>query len=420
MPDSRRRVVITGLGIVSCLGLNQKSVTESLETRKSGVRLLLDRKKWGFQSALSGVIEGFDPKEVLDRKHRKSMPEFGVWAWSTVQQALAQAGIPPESLMGDERTGILFGNDSSAVAAVEQTDLVRENRSTRVIGSGYIFRALTSTISLNISTFLGLQGASWTISAACASGSMAVGQGADLIARGELDRVICGGAQEISWQSICSFDALGAFSQREDEPEKASRPFDQDRDGLVPSGGAATVILETASSAQARGAEIFGEVVGFGVTADGFRLSAPSGGGLYRAMAAALKKGGVSPDLIDIIYAHATSTQIGDQVEAEAIYRLFGANPKNSPSVVALKGITGHEFWMAGASQLVYALLMARAGFVAGNQNLTTLDPKMPPLYFPRQAKPSQPKYILLNASGFGGTNASLVIQPVGSSGMMP
>ncbi|MDH3359659.1 MAG: beta-ketoacyl-[acyl-carrier-protein] synthase family protein, partial [Desulfobulbaceae bacterium] len=249
---SNRRVVVTGVGIVSSLGLSGVEVTDSLRHGKTGISLVPERKELGFRSGLSGVVSGFDGQKKLDRKYRKTLPEYGWWAWDSICQALDEAGVEAESLAGDERTGIVFGNDSSVVTGVEQCDLLREAGETRGIGSGHIFRLLTSTITLNVCTRLQLRGSSWTVSGACASGAMAIGQAAELIAQGCQDRMICGGAQEISWQSMCSFDALNAFSLRESEPAKASRPFDQDRDGLIPSGGAAAVFLEAEEVAKAR------------------------------------------------------------------------------------------------------------------------------------------------------------------------
>ena len=400
------------MGIISCLGLNRDEVQTSLREGRSGVRFLPERKALGFQSALSGVIEGFDPKSVLDRKQRKTLPEYGLWAWSAVSQALEQAGIHPDSLTGDEKTGVIFGNDSSAVTAVEQVDMLRSAGETRAIGSGHIFRLLASTVTLNLSTILGIRGVSWTVSGACASGIMALGQGAETIAFGRQDRIICGGAQEISWESMCSFDALGAFSRRENDPGAASRPFDRDRDGLVPSGGAAAIVLEAFESAEARGTRILGEVMGYANTSDGHHIAVPSGEGLERAMRCALMDAALSPDDIDLVLSHATSTPAGDRAEAIALRNVFDLDgAKKGPIVAAVKGLTGHEFWMAGASQVVYGLLMAWGGFVVGNPNLKVPDPAAEVLYLPKKTVSFKSRFMLCNASGFGGTNACLVIR---------
>ena len=409
---SARRVVVTGTGIVSTLGLSGTAVTDSLRHGKSGISFVPERKELGFRSGLSGVILDFDGQKRLERKYRKTLPEYGWWAWDAISQALTEAGVETESLAGDDRAGIIFGNDSSVVSGVEQCDLLRAAGETRGIGSGHIFRLMTSTITLNVSTRLQLRGSSWTVSGACASGAMAIGQAAELIATGRQDRMICGGAQEISWQSMCSFDALNAFSLREDEPSKASRPFDQDRDGLVPSGGAAAVFLEAEEVAKARGATILAEVCGYDAASDGYHISAPSGDGLQCAMQGAIRAANLQPEQIDLVMAHATSTPVGDEKEALALCQLFGIERGQSgPIVAVIKSLTGHEFWMAGASQLVYAILMSRAGFVAGHPNLHNPAPEAAKLRIPIDTIPFQPRYILCNASGFGGTNGCLVVR---------
>ncbi len=412
MHYKRHRVAITGLGIISSLGLDCVQVTEALAAGKSGIALLPERKTLGFQSCLSGVIKGFDPAAYLDRKKRKSMPEFAVWAWAAVEQALKQTGIAPEALHGDEETGLIFGNDSSTVTAVEQVETLRASGETRSIGSGHIFRLLNSTITLNLSTILGLRGQVWTVSAACASGAMAIGQGAELIAAGRQQRMLCGGAQEISWQSMCSFDTLSAFSRREDNPAAASRPFDLGRDGLVPSGGAAAVFLENYAAAEQRGAKILGEVLGYGAANDGHHIVVPNGDGLERAMRQAISEAGLIPGDIELVLAHATSTPAGDEVEGQALSRLFAPTPEQpGPLITAPKGMTGHEFWMAGAAQVVYGLLMTGAGFVAGNRNLQEPDPAVKSLRLPPQNVYTARRFLLCNAAGFGGTNACLVIR---------
>lgn len=406
------RVAITGMGIISCLGLNRTEVCKALAECKCGIEFMPERKTLGFQSGLSGIIRGFNNADVLDRKKRKTLPEFGLWAWAAIEQALAQAGISPATLHGDPQCGMIFGNDSSAVTAVEQVEILRETGETRSIGSGHIFRLLNSTITLNISTLLGLHGQVWTVSSACASGAMAIGQGAELIASGRQKMMICGGAQEISWQSMCSFDALAAFSRREEDPAAASRPFDRDRDGLVPSGGAAVVILEDYEEAMARGADILGEVMGYGNTSDGHHIVVPSGEGLERAMRQAIDDAGLNHDDIDMVMAHATSTPTGDKAEGRALANIFNSAGNNQgPLITATKALTGHEFWMAGASQVVYGMLMAGSGFVAGNPNLKYPDSSVKNLHLPTQTVYNNCHFLLCNAAGFGGTNACLVIK---------
>ena len=407
MNIDRAAPVVTGMGIVSSIGIGCEKVQDALFRGRSGVRVDPVRVERGFRSPLTGIVTGFDSSRVLNRKQRKTLPEYGLWAWAALEEAVQMAGLEILSLRGDPYVGLVFGNDSSARTAVEQVDLLREAGETRSIGSGHIFRLLTSTITLNFNSILGIRGQCYTVSAACASGAMAVGQGADLIRRGEQRVVICGGAQEITWESMCSFDALGAFSSNIDRPQEASRPFDQARDGLVPSGGAAVVVLEEEEAARARGAKVLARVIGYGHCCDGHHVAVPNGEGLERSMRLALDDAGVDPAQVDLVLAHATSTPAGDKAEARAISRLFGT----SPVVTAVKGLTGHEFWMAGASQLVYALLMARGGFASPNPNLRQKGPEAQGLDIPVEPRALRVGTVLLNAAGFGGTNASLVLR---------
>lgn len=408
----RRKVVITGMGTVSSIGNSLKEVKESLMSGKSGIVHLEDRKKLGFRSGLSGTIKNFSPKYPLDRRYRKTLPEFGIWAWEAICQALDQANLQHQQLAGNDRAGLIFGNDSSVVTGIEQCEILKDAENTREIGSGHIFRLLTSTISLNVCTKLQLRGPSWTVSGACASGAMSIGQATDLIASGKQDVIICGGAQEISWQSMCSFDALGAFSIREDAPHLSSRPFDSNRDGLVPSGGAAALILESEESARKRGAKILAEVCGYGTSSDGSHLSVPTGDGLERAMAMALQEAKTEPDQVDLIMAHATSTPAGDEKEAEALCRLFNiSSSRRGPIVAATKALTGHEFWMAGASQVVYGLIMGGEGFIAGHPNLDNTSDSSALLRISKETINQSPEIILCNAAGFGGVNAALLVK---------
>lgn len=408
----RRKVVITGMGTISSIGNSLKDVKESLMSGKSGIVHLEERKQLGFRSGLSGTIKNFTPKHPLDRRYRKTLPEFGIWAWEAICQAMDHADLEHQQLAGNDRAGLIFGNDSSVVTGVEQCEILKDAENTREIGSGHIFRLLTSTISLNLCTKLKLRGSSWTVSGACASGAMSIGQAADLIASGKQDVIICGGAQEISWQSMCSFDALGAFSIREDAPHLSSRPFDSNRDGLVPSGGAAALILESEDSARERGAKILAEVCGYGTSSDGNHLSVPTGDGLERAMSMALQEAEVEPDQVDLIMAHATSTPAGDEKEAEALCRLFNiTSSRQGPIVAATKALTGHEFWMAGASQVVYGLIMGGEGFIAGHPNLENACDSSALLRIAKETISESPKIILCNAAGFGGVNAALLVK---------
>jgi 3-oxoacyl-[acyl-carrier-protein] synthase I len=400
------RVAITGIGIVSCLGAGVASVGEALRSGRSGVVFDDNRRRLGFRSPLTGAVRDFDPQSVLTKKHRKSMPEFAIQAYGAAREAIAMSGLSPEELQNEE-TGLLFGCDSTCRACVEQADLLRANKETKSIGSGMVFQSMNSTITMNLNTILKTRGACWTVSSACSSGGHAVGQAGDLIRLGRQERVICGGAQEINWESMCSFDALGAFSTRFDNPSTASRPFDKDRDGLVPSGGAAAVMLERFDLAEKRGANILGELRGYAFSSDGGSLSVPDANGLRSAMVKALQAAEMRPENIDYICAHATSTPVGDAVEAESIAVIFG---EETPLVSSTKSMTGHELWMSGASQVVYSVIMAQQGFIAANINFATPDAGSAAINIVRQTVERPPRNALCNSAGFGGTNSCLIV----------
>ncbi len=398
-------VAITGVGIVSTLGVGAKAVTVGLREGRSGIRLDPERKRLGFRSALTGVIDGFTPPP-LSRRHRKTLTEFGLQAYAAALEAIATAGWDDGEVRND-RTALIVGNDSSALANIEPIDIVRREGSTLPVGAGLVFQALNSTVTMNLNVLLGTQGAAWTVSGACASGGHAIGQAADLIALGRQDRAIAGGVQEINWQSVASFDATNAFSTREDDPEGAVRPFDRERDGLVPSGGAAVVALEREDLARRRGATILGRIASYAFSSDGHNLAVPSGDGLRRAMAQCLELARVAPDAVDHVSAHATSTPVGDAAEATAIHQVFGSA---RPWVSSVKSMTGHEMWMAGAAQVVYAVLESVGGFITANRNFREQEPEAPPLRIAVETIDERPRTILCNSAGFGGTNSCILV----------
>jgi 3-oxoacyl-[acyl-carrier-protein] synthase-1 len=403
-----RRVVITGLGIVSSIGIGNDAVVRALKEMKSGIKVLPERSDLGFRSALSGVIEGFEPRFMrFGRKIKKSMPEFVEWAVDATLEALDVAKLEMLTLKSPD-VGLIFGNDSVAKPSYDQAAMTKRVKNTAALHSGTVFQSMNSTVTMNLNSLLGTQGAAWTLSGACASGSHAVGQAADLIAAGRQKVMICGGAQEITWESVCSFDALCAFSLREQDPTAASRPFDRDRDGLVPSGGAAAVILEDRDFALERGAKILGEVCGYAFSSDGGHIAVPNGDGIERCMREALNRADVSPSQIDYLCAHGTSTPVGDAVEAEAIARVFASG---SPWVSSLKSMTGHEMWMSGAAQVVYTLLAAGQGFIPGNLNFVAPDENTKCLRINPETLFEEMEFVLCNAAGFGGTNSCLVLK---------
>ena len=400
------RVVITGLGIYSSLGKSKEEVAKSLFEGRSGIILDAARKEIGYRSGLTGFVARPQLKGLLDRRARIMMPEQAEFAYMATREALEQAGIDLDFLEKNE-TGIVYGNDSCAQPVIEGMDLVREKKDTMLVGSGSVFQVLNSTVTMNLATIYKLRGINFSISAACASGSHAIGLGYLFIKQGLQERVICGGAQEVNIYSMPNFDALGTFSIRENEPAKASRPFDRDRDGLVPGGGAASVILESLESAQARGATILAEVLGYGFSSNGQHISNPSSEGQVRSIERSLKDAGVTPDGIQYINAHATSTPAGDGSEAEAIFEVFGGQVP----VSSTKSMTGHECWMAGASEVVYSMLMMQNGFIAPNINFENPDEHSAKINVIPETLQREFDTFLSNSFGFGGTNSSLVVR---------
>lgn len=403
------RVVITGMGIYSCIGKNKEEVLKSLFEGKSGIGIAPDRKEMGYRSSLCGILEKPNLKGMLDRRQRMCLPEHGQYAYLATVEALAQAGIDNEYLLNNE-VGILYGNDSSAEAVITGVDIIREKKNTVLVGSGNIFQSMNSTITMNLSTIFNLRGINFTVSGACASGSHAIGMGYMLIKQGLQECVICGGAEEVNKYSVGNFDALNAFSTREDDPTKASRPFDKNRDGLVPSGGAATVILESYESAVRRGATILAEVVGYGFSSNGDHISVPNVDGPKRSLQMAIRNAGIDISEIKYVNAHATSTPVGDTNEAKAIAEVFG---EHKPYVASTKSFTGHEMWMAGASEIVYSMLMMQNNFIAANLNFEEPDEASANINIPKTRIDMEFDTFLSNSFGFGGTNSTLIIKKV-------
>ena len=400
-----RRVVITGMGIYSCLGTSLEEVKESLYQGKSGIVFSEERKKFGYRSGLMGNIPKPDIKHLLGRRQRVSMGEESEYAYLATLDALKQAQVSQDYLDQNE-VGILYGNDSVSQAVIEATDIVREKKDTTLMGSGSIFKSMNSTVTMNLSTIFKLKGINITVSSACSSGSHSLGLAFLLIKNGLQDMVVCGGAQETNKYSMASFDGLGVFSIHEN-PAKASRPFDKDRDGLIPSGGGATLIVESLESAQKRGVPIIAEIVAYGFSSNGGHISTPNVDGPANSMKKCLDQAKMKPEDIDYVNAHATSTPIGDANEAKAIYQIFGGETP----VSSTKSMTGHECWMAGASEIIYSVLMMQNDFIAPNINLENPDEDAKKINIISQTKNQKIDVFLSNSFGFGGTNSSLIIK---------
>lgn len=403
-----RRVVITGMGIWSCLGTNVGAVKETLYMGESGIGLQPERLEYGYRSGLTGIVETpVITKQMLDRHIRAGMSEEAQYAYMASRQAFEQAQIS-DTYLREHEVGCIFGNDSSAKPVIESSKIMDEKHDSAMLGYGLIFQSMNSTVNMNLSTIFHLRGVNFTISAACASGSHSIGLGSMLIKQGLQDMILCGGAQETNYYSMASFDALGAFSVRMDDPTKASRPFDKNRDGLIPSGGAAALVLEDYDHAVARGATILAEIVGYGFSSNGGGISEPSDVGSVTAMSRAMKDAGVGLDDIDYINAHATSTHQGDMYEAIALDRLFHGQ---RALISSTKSMTGHECWMAGASEVVYSIIMMQNNFVAPNINFENPDEYSEKINLTAKTVDMEVNTVLSNSFGFGGTNSALVIK---------
>jgi len=402
-----RRVVITGMGIWSCLGTNKEEVKEALYEGRCGIGVEKARSEYGYQSSLTGIVKRPELKGILSRRARVGLPEEGEYAFMAAREAFEQAGID-DGFLKENEVGVIFGNDSTAESVIEAARIMDEKHDTQMLGSGYIFQSMNSTVNMNLSSIFHLRGVNFTISSACASGSHSIGMGFLLIKQGLQDRVLVGGAQEVNYYSMATFDALGAFSKRMEEPLKASRPFDRDRDGLIPSGGAAALVLEDYESAVKRGATILAEIVGYGFSSNGGGISQPSDDGSFIAMERALKMADMTADDVDYVNAHATSTQQGDMFEAIALDRLFRGK---HALISSTKGMTGHECWMAGASEIVYSMLMMQNNFVAPNINFENPDEYSKNLNLATTTVDTNIDVILSNSFGFGGTNSALVVK---------
>lgn len=405
-----QRVVITGMGIWSCLGTTLDEVRQSLYEGKSGIIFSQERKDTGFRSPYCADVPKADLKPFVNRNFRQFMPEEAQYAYMATKDALASARLDQDYLDAHE-VGIIYGNDSVAEATMRALDKFREYGSTAACGSGAIFQSMNSTVTMNLACLFHLKGINLTASAACASGSQAVGLASLLIRNGLQDCIVCGGAQEANMYGVASFDGIQSFALREDnDASRASRPFDRDRNGLVPGGGAATLILESYENAVKRGAPILAEVVSWGFSGNGDHISTPNVEGPARSLELCLKQCTILPTEIGYVNAHATSTKIGDSREAQAIAQVFG---DYRVPVTSTKGQTGHEMWMAGASEIIYSMLMMKNNFIAGNLNYENPDEETACINVIPETIEAHFDTFLSNSFGFGGTNSTLIVKNI-------
>ncbi len=400
------RVVVTGMGIVSSLGANKLDVLKSLKSAKSGIEYSETYKEMGLRSHVHGSIPEIDPSEIIDRKMLRFMADAAIYNATALDEAIKESGLTPE-MISHERTGLIMGSGgASNQNIVESADILRE-RGIKRVGPYRVPRTMGSTTSACLSTLFKIKGINYSISSACSTSAHCIGNAMEQIQLGKQDVVFAGGGEELDWSLTMLFDAMGALSSKyNDMPDKASRAFDADRDGFVISGGGGALVLESLDHAQARGAKIIAELVGYGATSDGYDMVAPSGEGAKRCMEIAIA-GINSP--IDYINAHGTSTPVGDIKELGAIKEVFEDN--SIPLIGSTKSLSGHALGAAGVNESIYSLLMLQNDFVAESVNIENLDTEATGMPIVRETKNVKLNRILSNSFGFGGTNACLVFE---------
>ena len=398
-----RRVVITGMGIVSCLGNDQASVAAALREGRSGIRHVPEYAELGLRSQVAGVPE-IDLEAQIERKQKRFMGDAAAYAHVAMRDAIADAGLET-SQVSHERSGLIAGSGGGSPQwQIETGDLLR-NKGVRKVGPYMVPRTMCSTVSAALATAYGIRGLSYSIAAACATSAHCIGAAADLIRHGAQDVMFAGGGEEVHWGMTSQFDAMGALStHHNDTPASASRPYDATRDGFVIAGGGGMLVLESLEHAQARGARIHAELLGYGVTSDGVDMVAPSGEGAVRCMRMAMT-GVKSP--IDYINTHGTSTPLGDVTELESLHRVFG---DDMPPLSSTKALSGHSLGAASVHEAIYCLLMMKGGFLAGSANIGELDPACASYPILRESRNAELNTVLSNSFGFGGTNGSLVL----------
>lgn len=404
-----RRVVVTGMGIVSSIGNNSQEVLASLREGKSGIVKADTYAEMGFRSQIHGSLK-IDIEQAVDRRARRFMGDGAAYACIAMDQAIADAGLEPGDV-SNPRTGLIVGSggpSTKAIVAAADTARSEPIKGPKKVGPFAVPKAMSSTCSANLSTWFKTKGVNYSISSACSTSANCIGNAAEMIQWGKQDIMFAGGGEELDWTLSVLFDAMGAMSaKRNDTPDKASRAYDKDRDGFVISGGGGILVLEELEHAKARGAKIYAEIVGYGATADGADMVAPSGEGAVRCMKMALEK--VQGQTVDYINPHATSTPVGDIPEIKAIIEVFG---NKTPPISATKSLTGHAQGAAGVHEAIYTLLMMQSGFIAASANIDEIDPEVAAANIVRERiDGADINLALSNSFGFGGTNATLAFQ---------
>lgn len=401
-----RRVAITGMGIVSCLGNDLDSVSQSLREGRSGITFQPDYAEMGLRSQVAGIPK-IDLEAEIDRKQKRFMGDAAAYAYVATRDAITDAGLSPEQV-SHVRTGVIAGSGGGSPEwQIETADLMRA-RGVRKVGPYMVPRTMCSTVSATLATAFSIKGVSYSLSAACATSAHCIGAGADLIRSGRQDIVLAGGGEEVHWGMTCQFDAMGALSTNANETaQSASRPYDANRDGFVIAGGGGMVVLEDLEHARARGARIYAELVGYGVTSDGAEMVAPSGEGAVRCMQMAME--GVSAP-IDYLNTHATATPLGDVTELDAVRAVFG---NDIPPISSTKALSGHSLGAASVHEAIYCLLMMRDGFLAGSAHISQLDERAADYPILRSSRDASVNTVMSNSFGFGGNNATLVFSRV-------